>query len=716
MLNISKSKRIKIIVLLALLFGHEDLSAQINREVLVTRHNVVVRKIDSLASLSVGNGRFAFTVDATGLQSFPDRYAKGVPLGTQSQWGWGSFKNDADYKITEAYRYYDQYGRKVPYTVQLNETPRTKEASNYFRQNVHRLQLGNIGFDLIKKDGKPAMVNDIQNINQTLNLWTGEIKSSFTLEGIPVEVITVGHQDVDLISASVSSPLIAAGRLKIRVRYPYPTGEWTDVGNNWASTEKHQSAILNNAVNSGLIKREVDSVTYFTAISWKGKAQLAEKQQHYFTLTPDQASKVFSFSCLFSEQKVQTEIPSFELTQNNSKSRWKAFWQSGAAVDFDGSTDKRAFELERRIILSEYLTKIQCSGDFPPQETGLTYNSWFGKPHLEMHWWHGVHFALWGRPDLLTRSAEWYFKVADKATKIAKVQGFDGLRWQKMTDNKGNESPSSIGAMLIWQQPHLITFAELEYRSKKDKKTLEKYKDLVFKTADFMASFAHFDVEKGRYVLGPGLIPAQERFKAETTFNPTYELAYWEWGVKTAQEWRVRLGMERNKKWDDVVAKLSPLPLQNGVYLAAESAPDSYTNPEYKTDHPSVLGTYGMLPETSLLNKATMQKTFDLIWKDWSWNDTWGWDFPMTAMTATRLGMPDKAIDALLMNVQTNTYLVNGHNYQDERLRIYLPGNGGLLTAVALMCAGWDGNDQVNPGFPKDGTWKVKWEGFRKMM
>ena len=696
--------------------GSKGVFAQINREALVSRHDVVVKKIDSLASLSVGNGRFAFTVDATGLQSFPDRYAKGVPLGTQSQWGWGSFKNEADYKITEAYRYYNQYGRKIPYTVQLNETPRTKEASNYFRQNVHRLQLGNIGFDLIKKDGKAAGVNDIQNINQMLNLWTGEIKSSFTLEGIPVEVITVGHQDVDLISASVSSPLIAAGRLKVSIRYPYPTGEWADVGNNWASADKHQSAILNNTANSGLIKREVDSATYFTAISWSGKAQLTEKQRHYFTITPDKNLKDFSFSCLFSERNAPTNIPSFVLTQSNSKSEWKAFWQSGAAVDFSGSTDKRAFELERRIILSEYLTKIQCSGDFPPQETGLTYNSWFGKPHLEMHWWHGVHFALWGRPELLTRSTDWYFKVADRAKNIAKVQGFEGVRWQKMTDNKGNESPSSIGAMLIWQQPHFITFAELEYRAKKDKKVLEKYKDLVFKTADFMASFAHFNKEKGRYVLGPGLIPAQERFKAETTFNPTYELAYWEWGLKTAQEWRIRLGMERNKKWDEVMAKLSPLPVQNGVYLAAESAPDSYTNPEYKTDHPSVLGTYGMLPETSLLDKVTMQKTFDLVWKDWSWNDTWGWDFPMTAMTATRLGMPEKAIDALLMNVQTNTYLVNGHNYQDERLRIYLPGNGGLLTAVALMCAGWDGNNQINPGFPKDGTWKVKWEGFERMM
>lgn len=716
MIPMSQFNKSATLLLCSFLFSCSIVFAQIDREALVTRHTVVVKKIDSLASLSLGNGRFAFTVDATGLQSFPDRYAKGVSLGTQSQWGWGSFKNDGNYKVTEAYKYYNQYGRKVPYTVQLNESARTKAATNYFRQSVHRLQLGNIGLDLIKKNGKPARVTDIRNINQVLNPWTGEIKSSFTFEGKPVEVLTVAHQELDLISARVSSPLIAAGQLKIRIQFPYPTGDWADVGNNWKNVDKHTTKIVKSSPVGSTIKHLVDSAQYYTTLSWKGSARLSEKQKHYFTLTPSKTTSEFSFSCLFSQQKAKAIIPTFSLTRENSLIQWKKFWMSGAAVDFTGSTDKRAFELERRIILSQYLTKIQCSGDFPPQETGLTYNSWYGKPHLEMHWWHGVHFALWGRPELLSRSTDWYFKVADKAKKIAKIQGFDGLRWQKMTDNDGNESPSSIGAMLIWQQPHLITFAELEYRVHGDKKVLEKYSNLVFKTADFMASFAHCDSAKGRYVLGPGLIPAQERFKAEVTFNPTYELAYWEWGLKTAQEWRLRLGLDRNKKWDDVIAKLSPLPVQNGVYLAAESATDSYTNPEYKTDHPSVLGAFGMLPETSLLDKATMKKTFNLVWEKWSWRDTWGWDFPMTAMTAARLGMPEKAIDALMMNVQTNTYLINGHNYQDERLRIYLPGNGGLLTAVAMMCAGWDGNQQQNPGFPKDGTWKVKWEGFEKMM
>jgi hypothetical protein len=66
--------------------------------------------------------------------------------------------------------------------------------------------------------------------------------------------------------------------------------------------------------------------------------------------------------------------------------------------------------------------------------------------------------------------------------------------------------------------------------------------------------------------------------------------------------------------------------------------------------------------------------------------------------------MPDKAVEALLMPIRTNTHLPNGHNYQDARLRLYLPGNGGVLSAVALMCTG--------NGSPK--TWKVRWEGMKK--
>ena len=103
---------------------------------------------------------------------------------------------------------------------------------------------------------------------------------------------------------------------------------------------------------------------------------------------------------------------------------WKNFWTSGAAVDLSGSRDPRAKELERRVVLSQYLTAIQCSGSMPPQETGLTCNSWYGKFHLEMHWWHAAHFALWNRLPLLERSLGWYdsrscrARASEQASKV----------------------------------------------------------------------------------------------------------------------------------------------------------------------------------------------------------------------------------------------------------------------------------------------------------
>lgn len=700
---------------LIFIFILQVVSAQtpINRKQLVERHTIINTKVDSLSSVSIGNGGFAFTADVTGLQSFPSAYAKGVPLGTESEWGWHSFINDSNFRFEESLKKFHLNGRDVPYSVQWSTPERNKNASNYFRQSVHRLQLGNIGFELTKKDGTLATIEDIHDIHQELDMWTGGIKSHFTVEGIPVDVITYAHQSQDAIAVQVRSALIADGRLSVRIRLPYPTGNFDDIGDNWTNDNKHQSAITGNTGNNAVITHTLDTTTYFIHTVWNGKALLKEKAKHYFLLTPS-GSNVFECSVRFQPAKNNLPVPSFTAVQTNSAQEWQRFWMRGGAIDFSGSTDERANELERRIILSLYLTKLQCAGNYPPQETGLTYNSWYGKPHLEMHWWHAVHFALWGRVDLLEKSLAWYAKVQDEAKKIAQRQGYDGVRWQKMTDPAGRESPSSVGAFLIWQQPHFIYFAELCYRQHKDAATLKRYKDLVFATADFMASYAYYDKEKGRYILGKGVIPAQERFKPEETFNPTYELAYWQWALSVAQQWRRRLHLPENKKWNDVLKQLSPLPVQDGVYLATESATDSYTNPKFKTDHPSVLGALGMLPVTPLMDTSVMRRTFDLVWRDWTWDDTWGWDFPMTAMTATRLGLPDKAIDALFMPVRTNTYLPNGHNYQDERLRLYLPGNGGLLTAVAMMCGGYDGST-LQPGIPKNGKWKVRWEGLQRM-
>ncbi len=161
----------------------------------------------------------------------------------------------------------------------------------------------------------------------------------------------------------------------------------------------------------------------------------------------------------------------------------------------------------------------------------------------------------------------------------------------------------------MWQQPHPIYLAETLYNARKDTATLERYQDIVFATADMLASWAYYDRKTKRYVLGPPIMPAQETHDPLTTFNPTFELEYWRFGIATAQEWRQRLGMPKDPKWDDVLAKLSKLPEKDGIYLAAESQPDLWerarspqcskgnTAPDCPNrDHPSFVAALGLLP------------------------------------------------------------------------------------------------------------------------
>ncbi len=685
-------------------------TAKIDRYALVSRHYVKVHDFDSLSSLSVGNGSFAFTVDATGLQTFPENYENGISLGTMSDWGWHSFPNNGNYQLEESYMYFDVEGRKVPYAVQWNEPGRKQEAASWFRQNPHRLHLGFIGFEFDEVSGIPVQPDDISGINQILNLWEGQITSSFKLRGRKTEVQTNCHPSRDMINVQVRSELFPNELQGIRLRFPYPTGSHTDGAADLNNPGKHLSRIIFRNANQAVFEHSLDATVYYVKLVWEGKAEIIQKKPHYFVLKPDAENHLFSFTAEFSQVNKFLLPENFEEVKEAAAIHWKTFWDSGGAVDFSGTADPRAEELERRVVLSQYLTRIQCAGQVPPQETGLTFNSWHGKFHLEMHWWHGVHWALWNRTELLERSLGYYFDIYDRAKAKAEIQGYNGVRWPKMTDPSGGDSPSGVGEFLIWQQPHIIYFAELLYREYQDHETLEKYAPLVFSTAEFMADFVRWDETGSQCLLGPPLIPAQESLGKDTTFNPPFELAYWQWGLSVAQQWLKRMDLPENEKWQKVIEGLPPFAQKDGLYLAAESAPDSYIDERYLSDHPMVLGAFGLLPETVPADRAIMLNTLDHISQNWNWPGTWGWDYPMVATAAVRLGKPDLAIDLLLKDVQKNTYLANGHNYQDERLRIYLPGNGGLLLAVAAMCTGFEGNEAHNPGFPAE--WKVVWENI----
>jgi hypothetical protein len=664
----------------------------IDRQGLVRWHNPRAPRLDPFSALTVGNGNFAFTADVTGLQTFTREYQNQFPLCTCAHWAWHTTPappgiRPADFRYT----IYDSHGRRVGYAT---DRAGQEVLFDWLRENPHRMHLGRVGLMLRRADGAEATPADVTLKGQTLDLWTGIIDSRFQFEGEDVRIQTACHPAMDALAIRIASPLIRAGKLAVRIAFPYPSPD-IDMA-DWDSPEKHQTEYV--ASDGGAeLSRAIDGDQYCVSVGWSS-GSFARLGPHEFAISSggDRLDLVILFSPLARSEP----LPSAQQTMAASADHWERFWSRGAAIELSDSRDTRAEELERRIILSQYNTAIHCAGPMPPPETGLLFNSWYGKSHLEMHWWHGVHFAAWNRFELLERSLDFYQRIMPAARQTAARQGYDGVRWPKMVGPQGRDSPSPIGPLLIWQQPHPIYYAELCYRRAPSRETLDKWSDIVFETASFLASFAALEVD--RYVLGPPMKSVPENTETMATKNPTFELAYWRYGLSVAQVWRQRLGLAPEAKWSDVLRRLSPLPIQDNCYLMMEGMFDTYTR--WNWEHPSLLGAFGMQPGDGV-DRETMRRSLRKVLEVWKWDRCWGWDFPMAAMTAAKLGEGELAMEALMMQSPKNHYLPNGHVYQRPDLTAYLPANGGLLAAVAMMA--------TEGAFPRNGKWLVRAEGFR---
>ncbi|TFV99863.1 hypothetical protein [Orlajensenia leifsoniae] len=685
-------------------------SRPIDRHALVRRHNVTLTVPHPESVLTVGNGDFAYTADITGMQTFTafhDQTAAimqgraAINTSTMSTWGWHEMPNPEGYVLEDAMsdhstsrgivRYPDRHDMEGSMRGQVSDENRP---GAWLNANPQRLDLGRIGFSFHATNGETVDVSpeELGDTVQELDLWSGTITTRFRYDDESVQVSTVAAPDDSIVAFRVQSPLLSSGRLRISLRFPGAHPGFFQTS-DWQNPDRHTSSLATEG-SSATISRKLDATAYLVAVE-ASSGSISQTATHEFEVSTEAESLdlVVRFA-----QNDGGALPSFDALAQAAATSWERFWLSGAAIDFRDTADGRARELERRVVLSQYLTAVNSAGVMPPAETGLTTNSWSGKAHLEMHFWHAAHFATWGRPELLERSLGWYRSILPRARATAEGQGYPGARWPKQVGPDGRESPDPIGSFLVWQQPHVLYLLELTWRASTPEKRnalVLEFAELVAETATFMAAFTA--ERDGEYHLSPPIMPAQEFYDVTTTEDPTYELAYWWWGLEIAQLWRARAGLVREPDWSTVQDGLARPHIEDGHYTAIATEPFLR-----RDDHPALLAALGVLPPTPIIDPATMKTTLLDVLGNWEWPSAWGWDFPVLAMTASRLGRPDIAIDALLRDEIKNHFSPVGHNPQmGSILPIYLPGNGSLLAAVSLL---------ATTGFPD--SWDVATEGF----
>lgn len=701
----------------------------VDRRRLVRRHNPVLTSAHPTGALTVGNGDVALTVDVSGLQTFPafhelvpdplrvagagldglpeqrtrvfDADDFQIPLRTQSSRVWYRTRTTREFDRGETVTLYDTARGRVPYFDRMglqragDEISEEFAAGAWFHYNPRRAHLGRLALTAPVAEAPLVDISMLENPRTELDLWTGRIHAEYQLAGEPVSVTTVGHPAEDSFAVRVESGLLRKGwgvswvfdtQPDDLAPFELPLHEST----TWTRHDsRHWTA-----------SRRVESTTFDVEMLTDGALEARGGAEVVATATGDSLEVVVSLTV--DGAGPSSLATSFGEVLDEAEAWWERYWLSGLAVSFEGSEDERADELERRMIVSQYLGAVNSAGSTPPAETGLTYNTWTGKFHLEMHWWHAAHFALWGRGHLLERSLGWYHDALPAARETATWQGYRGARWPKQTDPTAAESPSNIGVFLVWQQPHIIHLLELLRLEGRGKEFLHTHYPLIEATAEFMVDFV--EERDGSFVLPPPLIPAQESYLAERSRNadPTFELAYWSWALGVANEWRDLLGLGVEEEWERVARNMTrPALVDDGTYAALATPPHLV-----RKDHPSMLMGLGWLPPTDVIDSDIMRLTLDSVWARWDLQSSWGWDYPVMAMTAARLGDLSLAFDALLLPSPKNEFLANGHNPQIPGfLSLYLPANGGLLAAIAHIV------DAIEDGASMPDAWRVTYDG-----
>ena len=584
----------------------------------IIKYNLKFNHIDSKNPVTIGNGDFAITLDQTGTQSLYEIY-KDIPLSTMSNKNW-FYKDKKDIKPS----YVDG---KAYMLFNLDNDPNYQINRQYpFKYSFMQI--------LLYDNDKLIDINNIKDVKQELDLYKGIVTSSFNYKEKINKTISFIYQDHDEFNFKLQSD-----NLNLALKFNYPS--YTKNG--------YRLDILPNV----LVKEDRIRLLYDDKNSLSFKLKSSSKYQIVENTLIFDDNNV-SFSLALDEIKVGKLLVEF----------WKC--DNGIIIDNE--------ELVKKLVLSKYLLHVNSTGIYPPQESGLTYNCWNSKFHLEMHLIHSLWNIYNNHVGDLVKSFDYYLSIMPSSLKRASLNGYKGLRFPKMTGPDGEDSPSNIGPLLIWQAPHILFMLQEIYYLYNKENIIKKYEPLISGTIDFMISF--LTLKDSKYQMLDPLLEACESIPLDRCQNPSFELEYWRYTLERQPKIDTVLYGHQRYDYLDITSKIITPKEDDGIYLKTYGVIDKY---DLYKDHP----TEGFLMsffKSKIVDKEKMVKTIDYILKNMDLSSYWGWDFPFLGLSLLNCGEIEKSIEVTQLNTINNQYLYNGYNTSPrDDLKAYLPGNGAFL-------------------------------------
>lgn len=584
----------------------------------IIKYNLKFNHIDSKNPVTIGNGDFAITLDQTGTQSLYETY-KDIPLSTMSNKNW-FYKDKKNIKPS----YVDG---KAYMLFNLDNDPNYQINRQYpFKYSFMQI--------LLYDNDKLIDINNIKDIKQELDLYKGIVTSSFNYKEKINKTISFIYQDHDEFNFKLQSD-----NLNLALKFNYPS--YTKNG--------YRLDILPNV----LVKEDRITLLY------------DDKNSLSFKLKSSSNYQIVENTLIFDDNNVSFSLALDEIKEGKLLDE---FWKCDNGIIIDNE------ELVKKMVLSKYLLHVNSTGIYPPQESGLTYNCWNSKFHLEMHLIHSLWNIYNNHVGDLVKSFDYYLSIMPSSLKRASLNGYKGLRFPKMTGPDGEDSPSNIGPLLIWQAPHILFMLQEIYYLYNKENIIKKYEPLISGTIDFMISF--LTLKDSKYQMLDPLLEACESIPLDRCQNPSFELEYWRYTLERQPKIDTVLYGHQRYDYLDITSKIITPKEDDGIYLKTYGVIDKY---DLYKDHP----TEGFLMsffKSKIVDKEKMVKTIDYILKNMDLSSYWGWDFPFLGLSLLNCGEIEKSIEVTQLNTINNQYLYNGYNTSPrDDLKAYLPGNGAFL-------------------------------------